>query len=100
MEDELFHRLLVEEMECLLGIVDMDMVVRYKNPGCEKMFGFRTEEVIGSPVLGHMHEQDRIHYANLFQQLIEHGPGSVGHVAVKMSCRDGKSLRRWRKTAP
>jgi len=88
-EDTSFYRLLIEEIDDPVGIVDKNMVIQYRSPSYEKVFAFHPEELIGTHVLDHLQEEDRKQYSRIFGELLAKGPGSVGHVLVRMTCKDG-----------
>src|ERR1700680_4939541 len=57
-EREELYRLISENTEDLIAVVDTDGNRLYNSPGYKKVFGYVNEELQGSPIVGQIHPDD------------------------------------------
>lgn len=83
-----FRDKMVANIGDVIVIIDQKGINRYKSPNVEKCFGWKPEEVMGSPALDNVHPAD----FNLAQRLITelmHAPEKTGTVECPYRCKDG-----------
>ena len=71
------YRSLVDHLREVLFQIDRDGCWSFLNPAWEAITGFRTEESLGQPFLGHMHPLDKGRYLNMLTYAMETGQDTV-----------------------
>jgi len=76
----------------VIVIIDQDGINRYKSPNIEKLFGWKTEEVVGASAWDNVHPEDLDSTQNLLVSLM-HEPNDVETTEFRYKCKDGSY--RW-----
>ncbi len=69
-------------------VVGFDGNLEYLNPGAERLFGFPQAEVVGQPLAGLIHPNDRKRAA-LIGKRIEAGKSDSREYEIRLRCHDG-----------
>lgn len=57
-QSEAYFRSLVENVSDMISVTDAGAVIRYVNPACMRILGFRPEELVGQNALAMVHADD------------------------------------------
>ncbi len=76
----------------VIVIIDQDGINRYKSPNVEKLFGWKTEDVVGASTWDNVHPEDLESIQKFFGTLM-HDPNAVGTTECRYKCKDGSY--RW-----
>jgi PAS domain S-box-containing protein len=72
-EREELYRLISENAEDLIAVIDADGNRLYNSPGYNRLFGYTEEELQGIPILNQVHPEDRERVLQTRKQAIETG---------------------------
>ena len=72
-----YYSSLVENSNDVISIVEKDGTIRYQSPSVEKIFGYKSEEMIGKNILEFIHPDDSSHISKDFTEFIKKR-GSLG----------------------
>jgi two-component system cell cycle sensor histidine kinase/response regulator CckA len=89
-EREELYRLISENAEDLIAVVDMEGKQLYNSPGYKKVFGYVHDELQGSPVLSHIHPDDHERVMEARKQAFETG------ASVRIEYRFQRQDGEWR----
>jgi PAS domain S-box-containing protein len=84
-------RLLVQHASDMIAVVRRDGSIGYVSPACERILGYRSEEMAGSSVLEHVHPDDRQRMTERFARILER-PGAGRPVEFR-ALRAGGGVR-------
>lgn len=83
------YRALVEAAPDIVAVFHGDGRIRYVNAAATALLGYAREEVVGRPIQGFFHADDRERAASRFAE-VRDTPGSGARPAVyRVRCRDG-----------
>lgn len=91
-KNESMHSKMVANTGDVIVIIDQDGINRYKSPNIEKLFGWKTKEVVGVSTWENVHPDD-LESAQKFLENLMHEPNTVGTTECRYKCRDGSY--RW-----
>lgn len=74
-------------------IQDQDSKIRYISPSVERVFGYKSEELIGKSLLDYIHPDDLVRAKNTFQNA-KISPGKIYRLEYRIRNSDGE----WRDT--
>ena len=88
---EAWVRTLLHHQSDMVTVVGFDGIVRYISPNCERLLGFRADELIGTSGLANIHPDD---VESLSEGLVEQlaRDGSARPIAYRQRRRDGSWL--------
>lgn len=72
----------------VIAIVDKDWNIMFKSPNIEKWFGWKAEEIIGTPLWENIHPDDLKRTQEIFTAIIERKKATVTSEA-RYLCKDG-----------
>jgi len=72
-----YYSSLVENSNDVISIVEKDGTIRYQSPSVEKIFGYKSEEMIGKNILEFVHPDDSSRITKDFTEFIKKR-GSIG----------------------
>ena len=87
-EREELYRLISENAEDVIAVVDTEGKRLYNSPGYKKVFGYTHEELQGTPVLDQIHPDDRMRVIEAREQAFQTG-ASVG-IEYRFQRKDGE----------
>jgi len=91
-KSESMHSKMVANIGDVIVIIDQHGINRYKSPNVEKLFGWKTEEVVGASTWDNIHPEDLESTKKFFGALV-HKPNAVGTMECRYKCKD--SSYRW-----
>lgn len=83
-----FRDKMVANIGDVIVIIDQQGINRYKSPNIEKCFGWKPEDVTGSPALDNIHPAD-FNLAQRFITELMSTPEKTGTVECRYRCKDG-----------
>src|ERR1700680_1379289 len=89
-EREELYRLISENAEDLIAVVDAEGNRLYNSPGYKKIFGYLHEELQGAPVMGQIHPDDHERVIQARKQALETG------ASVRIEYRFRRKDGEWR----
>lgn len=91
-KNESMQRKMVANIGDVIVIIDQEGINRYKSPNIEKLFGWKTEDVVGAGAWENVHPED-LEAALKFIETLMHEPNAVGTTELRYRCKDGSY--RW-----
>jgi PAS domain S-box-containing protein len=85
---EAHFRTLIENALDAIAIVDSRGVIFYQSPSCERVLGYRPDELHGRAMIGFVHPGDRQRMADIFASLLE-SPGQNVSTELRFRHKDG-----------
>jgi PAS domain S-box-containing protein len=86
-------RSMIENISDVIMVVDADGVIRFASPSLERVFGHRTEELVGRDAFERVHPDDLERVAKGFARLLGRPPGESGPVLeLRARHKDGSWL--------
>src|SRR3954463_15233550 len=85
--DAPFYRFLVESSQDLIWSVDAKGRWTFLNAACERIYGFRPEEMLGRPFVERIHPEQQAADLALFARLL--AGGSIAQHETRHLSRDG-----------
>ncbi len=89
---ESMQRKMVSNIGDVIVIIDQDGINRYKSPNIEKLFGWKTEDVVGASTWENVHPNDLESTQKFFGDLMLE-PNAVGTTECRYKCKNGSY--RW-----
>jgi diguanylate cyclase (GGDEF)-like protein/PAS domain S-box-containing protein len=80
-------RSLVQRASDLTAVTDADGMVGYLSPAAKEILGYDPDELIGRPLLEHIHADDRPRVADLLAQL-RGEPSAAATIELRVTTRD------------
>jgi PAS domain S-box-containing protein len=90
-------RTLIANITDVIFVLDAEGIIRYKSPNVTRHFGWRPEELVGTPGWGYVHADDRPRVQEAFTQVLA-APGRENTAEFRYRTRDGR-YRTIRMTA-
>src|SRR5712692_5097920 len=87
-EREELYRLISENAEDLIAVIDADGHRLYNSPGYERLFGYTNEELQGVPIADQVHPDDRQHVLQVRKEAFE--TGLRFHLYYRFRRKDGE----------
>jgi len=87
-EREELYRLISENAEDLIAVIDADGHRLYNSPGYERLFGYTNEELQGVPIADQVHPDDRQHVLQARKEAFE--TGLRFHLEYRFRRKDGE----------
>jgi PAS domain S-box-containing protein len=87
-ESEVKLSAMISNIADVIAIIDKDGVNRFKSPNIERWFGWKPEDVVGSPAWENIHPDDLSHIQEIFASLLD-DPGSAVSAESRYRCKDG-----------
>jgi len=84
-------RALIENASDAITIAGADGTISYESPSCERMSGFKPEELIGANIIERIHPNDINLLSDTFSHLMRH-PGSTTEDEIRLRHKDGTWL--------
>ncbi len=82
-------RLVVENASDVITILDAETgVIRYQSPAAERIFGYPSQEMVGSNAFSYFHPDDIAHTAAVLAQVVQN-PGLTGSAEFRFRHKDG-----------
>lgn len=76
-EQQEYYSSLVENSSDVISIIEEDGTIRYQSPSVEKIFGYKSEEMIGKNILEFIHPDESSYITKDFTEFIKKR-GSIG----------------------
>jgi diguanylate cyclase (GGDEF)-like protein/PAS domain S-box-containing protein len=89
-ESETRFRLIAENSSDVISLYDTDGRITYVSPSCERVFGFRPEEMPRMTPFATVHQQDVDKLVRHFNQLLRGDP--VASIQIRMLHKTGRHL--------
>ena len=86
-ESEAKHKAMIANSSDVISIIDQNGVIKYTSPNITKWFGWKTNELVGTNVQGHIYPDDRLEYKRKFQDLLEKD-GLEKTADYRIKCKD------------
>ena len=87
-EREELYRLISENAEDLIAVIDADGNCLYNSPGYERLFGYTSEELQGVPIADQVHPEDRQHVLQGRKEAFQ--TGLRFHLEYRFRRKDGE----------
>lgn len=87
-KSEQYFRLLIENVQDIIAVLEPDGKVRYESPAVEKVLGYNLSDLSGYSAFGLIHPDDRSKVLRLFGQIMVK-PGTTRHSIFRYRHRDG-----------
>jgi two-component system cell cycle sensor histidine kinase/response regulator CckA len=87
-ESEEHFRTLIENSSDIISILAHDGTILYTSPSTERVFGHSILDLIGRPMIGLIHENDRTIFERTIREVIER-EGADAHVEFRFQHQDG-----------
>jgi len=87
-ESEFLKNTMVANIGDVIVIIDHKGISRYKSPNVEKLFGWKTEELIGNNAFDNVHPDDIDHGQNFIASLLSE-PNKTGTAEVRYRHKNG-----------
>ncbi len=87
-ENEVKHGAMVANISDVIGIIDVDGLMKYKSPNIEKLFGWKPEDLVGAHGWATVHPDDLARIQREFG-LVLAGDGAPRTVEYRYKCKDG-----------
>ena len=85
-------RSLIESISDVITVMDADGIIRFESPSVERVFGYRSEELVGRNAFDLLHRDDLAHFAEVFVRLLE-SPGETSPMTeLRARHKDGEWL--------
>src|SRR5713101_7232256 len=94
-EREELYRLISENAEDLIAVIDADGHRLYNSPGYERLFGYTNEELQGIPIADQVHPDDRQHVLQARKEAFE--TGLRFHLEYRFRRKDAEEILRQRE---
>jgi diguanylate cyclase (GGDEF)-like protein/PAS domain S-box-containing protein len=88
---DVWFRTLLEHQSDVVTVVDFDGIVRYISPNCERLIGFRADELVGTSGFDNIHPSDADELAEGLGAQLDGGP-EVRPIEYRQRCKDGSWL--------
>jgi diguanylate cyclase (GGDEF)-like protein/PAS domain S-box-containing protein len=88
---DVWFRTLLEHQSDIVTVVEFDGTVRYISPNCERLIGFRADELVGTSGFANIHPDDIDQLAEGLAAQLENGL-EVRPIEYRQRCRDGSWL--------
>ena len=88
---DVWFRTLLEHQSDMVTVVDFDGIVLYISPNCERLIGFRADELVGTSGLANIHPDDVDQLAEGLGAQLNTGL-EVRPIEYRQRCRDGSWL--------
>jgi diguanylate cyclase (GGDEF)-like protein/PAS domain S-box-containing protein len=92
LEREAYQRALLEHAWDIIAVLDAGGVRRYVSPACERLLGYRSDELLGQHVSLIAHPDDRERTRRFFDDLARR-PDATDGIELRVHHRDGST--RW-----
>jgi len=86
--NEAKHGKMMANMGDVLVIIDQDGINRYKSSNIERLFGWRSEEMVDAAALDNVHPDDLNHVREFISALFRE-PNATGQTECRYRCKDG-----------
>ncbi len=87
-ESEARHKAMIDHISDVIGIVDVEGIIRYNSPNITKWFGWEAEELLNRSCFETTHLRDRIVLVNAWAELSKEAD-KVITIDYKYLCKDG-----------
>jgi PAS domain S-box-containing protein len=87
-ESDQRQRAMISNIADVISVFSRDGIVRYTTPNIEKWFGWRPEEIVGSPARSRIHPEDLDRIRAFVSSLVD-GARRIGSIELRLRCRDG-----------
>jgi PAS domain S-box-containing protein len=81
------HSALIANIGDVIGIMDIDGIIKYKSPNIEKYFGWNPEDLIGFDAFYTVHPEDIERMSKVFQKVLEKD-NTLETVEFRYKCKD------------
>ena len=82
------HARMISSIGDVLVIIDQDGINQYESPNIERFFGWKPEDVVGSPALENVHPED-VEAMRRFLSTLLRGTNPAGRAECRYRCKDG-----------
>jgi PAS domain S-box-containing protein len=86
--NEAYFKSLLENVSDVITVVDVDGTIRYVSPSCERILGYKNDEVIGKNIYDFVVLADKPLVREIFTQVIR-DPGYIPQVEYRLLHSDG-----------